>query len=201
MNHKLSTQHLASDANHTSTQNLFISFYPELRESIFDEFPSCTVFDADSILDLVAQRQYRFRGDPATFQTWCERHVRPLARHRMNFYRLINENTRVIYGAIRDVFKDLFYADASCSRDDVFAEITFLIYKRVYSFLQPSRAKVSTRLYRLAVRHCLDYHIKKRKARYQAVERFTDSGRRFACEVISDLETASMRADQLEAAA
>jgi hypothetical protein len=68
-----------------------------------------------------------------------------------------------------------------------------LVMQHLDSLTEPSKAKLSVRLYGLARRHTLDYHVKKSRRRLKAVQRRLARGGFNLPEVLTDMELASMR--------
>jgi len=62
--------------------------------------------------------------------------------------------------------------------------------------LEPGTAKLPVRLFALARRHTLDYYTKKARRRLNAVERRLSHGSFNLPEVLSEMELASMRAEE-----
>lgn len=186
-------------------EQLFTRNREQIREAALTD-NRVTAIDADKIVDDLARHLSNYTGqlEDEAFTKWASELVTSAAQFIANeqFVKILQENSSAIRGGIRD----MLYSVNRCDRwdnidlltEDIFQEVALYIWLNVDKFTKPTKAKLSTRLYGLARTHTLNYHVKKARRRRKAVERRVFDRRYFGCEYLSDLELASMAADEAE---
>jgi DNA-directed RNA polymerase specialized sigma24 family protein len=160
-----------------------------------------TINVADEAVQGVARHLDEYTGpiESSSFLDWAKPLAKGAAIRLSKFYQIIDEHKGAIRGGIRSALPSRnFFDDNFALVEEIFQEVAMLVMKYLDSLTEPSTAKLSVRLYGLARRHCLDYYVKKSRRRLKAVQRRLAQGGFDLPEVLSDLELASIRADEHE---
>jgi hypothetical protein len=181
-------------------EQLYLTHYPALRDSIFTAYPALSFLEADAILGRLSNRLHRFQCTAAEFLPYAERYVLNWAKHQGLYLSLVTdpEHIRIIHGAIRATLYTST-ADDAVSYEDIYGELCLYLYSHLSGFLSgPQKAKTTTRLWSLVKRH-VTFQNRKRHRRIVAVEKRIKTGRGFnGAETLSDLELSEMRTIEKE---
>ncbi len=186
-----------TDRSHTTTLHGFISTnYASLTAVCYEAYPELLVFDADRILTFLAASTSRYGGplgNEHAFMRWATRFVTKEAQRYEITSRILREHRRTLFAAIHtSLWKSS--TEASVCPEDLFNEISMLVHDRAHSLDGKGTARLPTRLTGLVKRH-VQFHNSRCSRRRKALQRHLLSGESLGCEVLSDLELASMRAD------
>ena len=154
-----------------------------------------TINVADEAVQGVARHLHEYTGpiDNSSFLSWAKPIAKAAAIRLSKFYQIIDEHKGAIRAGIRSVLPSRnYFDDNNALVEEISQEIYLLVMQHLDSLTEPSKAKLSVRLYGLARRHTLDYHVKKARRRLKAVQRRLTRGGLNLPEVLSDLELASM---------
>jgi hypothetical protein len=174
----------------------YIEIYPQLSAAVFEAEPSLSFIDSERITRMAAPTG---ADKPLTLEAFEKRATKLVVKeaHRTAaFYNLIAEHGSLIKSAIRRTLFQSGYIEHSIEIEDVFQEVSLLLYQYTDALLKPGTAKLSTRIYELARLHVLGYHVEKGRNRLRIVEaRMYERGGFCGPETLSRMELASMRAE------
>lgn len=200
-------------------QHLHSIFYRNLASlegTAYDAYTELRSEDAQRIMRHLREEIARYTGKPSSFLKFARSFIRkqvqwyrygPTSLHyqsRSEFLESIMRDRKAkgaIFNGIRDGLSGVSM-DCAIDAEDVFQEVLFLIWKMADDLSKPSSsANLATRLRALAKRHTLGYHTLKRNRRYNSLTAHLNSYGDLGCEYITDMELASMRADEFADAA
>ena len=180
-------------------ERLFQRNADELRDLALEN-PAIMVADADNIIEGVASYLGEYQGqiNDDEFKVWAADIIRPAAQRIARLYQLLEEHGGAIRGGIRSALPIRNQMDDNNAlTEEIFQEVAILILRYLDRLTKPGPAKLSSRLYGLARRHALDYHVKKARRRHMAVQRrISQSGSFHIPEVMSSQELAAMTAEE-----
>jgi hypothetical protein len=180
---------------------LFQQHYSELRD-LASEDAKLLVQDIDNLVEALGSRLAEYNGDleDEPFLTWAGSVIRPAVSRISKLYEILEKHGGAIRGGIWSALpKSNRFDDNSALVQEAAQEVAMLVLTNLDDLLEPSPAKLSSRLFALAKRHTLDYYTKKTRRRHQAVQRRLSQGGSLGVpEVLSDQELAAMAAEQQE---
>jgi hypothetical protein len=183
-----------STIDQTTREQLYIANQSNLRDAGYSVYPEMLHLDTERILDKLANRLHRFICDSgAEFLGLAAQYVRNLCKHLSRYYSLISDHSAIIYCAIQ---RSLSGEPEDCSTcvDDIVTEVSLLIFPMTHQLLAPGTAKLSSRVFALARRHCYFYHVAPRRRQRKAIDKRMKTGRGFnGVEALSELEIQEMK--------
>jgi hypothetical protein len=169
------------------------------EDSIYESDATFSWADAEAggISVYGALPSYLGEVNAEAFQPWAVEVAIRGARQHQVWRTIMAEHSTAIKTAIR-CSVDNFANDArdySVAYEDLFSEVSYLIFKMAHKFAKPSStAKLSTRLVGLAKRHVRFYHNNKNLTRHRAIRRRLESGKPICIEIESEEQQAANRA-------
>lgn len=181
---------------------LYLEHFPTIKAAIHESFPGLSFTDVDAIMERLASRLHRFTGTAAEFLPYAERYCKLWARHQSLYLLCVThpKNVRAIRSAIRRTVHADYEDCAITGSEDIFGEICLYLYSHCNGFISKATdtAKLSTRLYTLAARHCEYYHNAYRYRRFNIVAENVTTLGLAGTEFLSPVELASIRSDEGE---
>jgi hypothetical protein len=180
------------DDRNSTLNSYIIANYLTLTDAAHDA-TKCKLFftTPEAIISSLSGNFHRYGGplEEQPFMAWATRFASREAQRYEITGRILTEYEALIYDAIR---QSLWTSaqDWSVEPQDVFWEITLLIFQKAHSLDKPGSAKLSTRIYGLVKRHCYLFHNARNTRRRNAVLRNRTS---IDCEFLSDEELAAMK--------
>jgi hypothetical protein len=182
----------------TALNDLLHQNHNALARLAYEVYPSLLVPDCEHILAALSEAlkcgKYRGQIKQQSFFKFASRLVAKEAQRFMLTERILRENRRVIYAAIRR-FTRTFEQDRSVEHVDIFWEVAYLIHQRAHSLSKPGKAKLSTRLTALVKKHVEFYLTSYWFRQHRLIRERVESGLPQHVEWMSDEELASMKAE------
>jgi hypothetical protein len=188
--------------------------YYEIYESISEDQSLRTLFVmevgdrtwtinvADQAVKGIAAHLEDYTGpiDSSSFLDWAKPLAKGAALRLSRFYQIIDEHKGAIRGGIWSALPPRnYFDDNNALVEEISQEVYLLVMKYLDSLTKCGTAKLSVRLFALAKKHALNYHVKKARRRLKAVQRRLSQGGSIGVpEVLSDQELAAMAAEQQE---
>lgn len=185
--------------HHQSTsaaQPYTTTHHATLTREAYQTHPGLYVRDCDTILQRLEQRVERFvrrfKTSPPIEQ--AVRFVCQEAERHAITERILVEHGRLIHKSIHlSVWTSA--VDLAVEHGDLFSEISFEIFKRAHSLNRAGTAKLSTRIYSLAKKHCWFAHNSKNRRRHRLNREQSLIVCGYGVETVSDRERAALKAD------
>jgi hypothetical protein len=187
-------------------QQLMFHSYGELTQAAYEVNPTLLVFNTGPILEHLRQRLDKYRGPlddgGIAFTKWASKIVRRESRRYEFHSRVIKEYKLLIHAGIRAALNATSAQDHSVEADDIFNEVSLLIFNLAHALMKPGTsklpecppAKLSTRLFNLAKGHTHFYYVVKWERRLALNQERVAAGLPYGVETLSDEELASMNA-------
>jgi hypothetical protein len=161
---------------------------PEQLRELFRE-----AFGDARNLQGVFENLHKYRGpvESEPFRAWADRWVRWEQRRAIWLQATLAEHKRLILKTAAIALRKSFAEDCSISPEDIFIEISMLIWDRARSFMkstQKTRPKLSTRIVGLVRFHVWTQVLKPRWRDYAAVYEQVEAGLPLGVEAFSDEE-------------
>jgi hypothetical protein len=182
-----------------SINQLFTSNSNAFASAAFEVYPDLFVFDCDKVLATLKARLPRYKGPStdAAFLRWGKSFVKQEARRYQITLTILGEQSRVIHAAINKALRGVAQ-ERYIQHQDIYWEIARLIFDRAHSLARKGTAKLSTRLTALVIKHVHYYHRSYWQRRHEILTKHVEQGGGFGCEVMSEAELASERAELAE---
>lgn len=173
----------------------------ELNEAIYEAHPSKQLLatDTEAILQTLAEQLAQYTGpiEPQPFLRWAIGFVTGEAASYKTVTDILSEHGSLIKRTIRSELWRFTRLDIGVSGpEDIFQEISTLIFEKTPSLNRRGTARLTTRLVSLVKRHVYFYHNKPNWERLKLVEQFPTHWR---CTHLSTEERASNRFEEGEA--
>lgn len=181
-------------------KQIFFDNLATLQGIAYDAYPALSPADAERIMHTLYADLSRYRGKPEGFLTWARKRIRKEAA-RYAFTETILSDRRCRGAIVNGIRAGLSSKteDVAVDSEDVESEVWLLVFRMAHDLAKRSdRANIRTRLKALARIHAYGYHTCKRNRRYRLLTEGLQNGKPLLCEYLSELELASIRADEFE---